>query len=93
MELTQEQLNKITELSYAQKLPSTFPSEDELEFMETIAEDMTLDQYLAMPDKEKAKWRINYNPGMELMELAKAGKVYAPFYFEPVTEDIRERIY
>ena len=92
MILTAEELDVITELFYAQRLPSSFPSPDECDFMDIIADEMTLDQYLWLPPPEKAKWWINYNPEIKMMELDD-GTIFAPFYFEPVTRDIQERVY
>lgn len=98
MILTKSQLDRITALFNAQELPDTFPDDAEFEFMETIAADMTLEDYLALAPDQRRMWWISSEidavrplgfTGPETGEdLYQTG-----FYFEPVAPNILDRIY
>lgn len=98
MILTSSQLKQVQQIFDAQELPEAFPDSLEFAFLEVLAPDMTLGDYLAMPDTERQKWWINSRimppeplgmtdpeTGEELFETG--------FYFEPVNPEILNRVY
>lgn len=98
MILTKSQLDRITALFDAQELPNTFPDDAELKFMETIAADMTLADYLSLPEQERRKWwigsEIDAVRPLGFADLETGEDLYQTgFYFEPVTPNILDRIY
>ncbi|MCC8149117.1 hypothetical protein [Akkermansia sp.] len=98
MILTKSQLDRITALFEAQELPDTFPDDADFEFMETIAGDMTLDDYLALPEAARRKWWISSEIDavrpLGFTDLDTGEDLYQTgFYFEPVAPNILDRIY
>lgn len=98
MILTKPQLDQITQLFAAQTLPATFPDDAEFDFMLIIAQDMTLQDYLAMPALERDKWWINSRimPPVRLAmtDTTTGDELYETgYYFEPVSPGILNRIY
>lgn len=98
MILTKSQLDRITALFNAQELPDTFPDDAEFEFMETIAADMTLADYLSLPEQSRRKWWISSEidavRSLGFADLETGEDLYQTgFYFEPVTPSILDRIY
>lgn len=98
MILTHSQLEQIRRLFNAQELPDTFPDDSEVAFMEAIAADMTLADYLSLPDQERRKWWISSEIDavrpLGFTDLETGEDLYQTgFYFEPVAPNILDRIY
>lgn len=98
MILTRSQLAQMQRLFDGQALPDTFPGELEYAFLGLLAQDMTLQDYVDMPDAERRKWWISSRimapvplpfadpeTGEELFETG--------YYFEPVSPEILNRVY
>lgn len=98
MILSRAQLAQMQQLFDGQTLPATFPGELEYAFLGLLAQDMTLQDYVDMPEDERRKWWISSRimapvplgftdpeTGEELFETG--------FYFEPVSPEILNRIY
>lgn len=98
MILTKSQLDRITALFDTQELPDTFPDDAEFEFMETIAADMTLEDYLALSEQERQKWWISSEIDavrpLGFTDIETGEDLYQTgFYFEPATPNILDRVY
>lgn len=74
------------------------PVDEEWAFMNTIAGDMTLEDYVALPESERRKWYINSNPNIQTHRIGfdknKGEDMYITgFFFEPWHPSILDRIY
>ncbi len=101
MLLTKEELELIRKLrtkkhSHPENL--IIPSDEETQLMEIIRKDMTLTDYLSLPEIEQKKWYINANhrdfPIEGPFTNSEGKEVWgAPYYFEPWHPDILKRKY
>lgn len=74
------------------------PSDEEAQLMAIIRKDMTLADYLSLPEEEQRKWYINSNfmefPHEMLFVNSEGKEVwFTSFYFEPWHPDILKRKY
>ncbi len=101
MLLTKEKMDLMRKLMDLQDMnPENLitPSEEEAQLMEIIRSDMTIDDYIALPEEEQKKWYININPydfSIEGPFINSEGKEvwFVPYYFEPWHPDILKRKY
>lgn len=98
MILTRSQLKQAQRLFDSQQLPDTFPDGIEFAFLQILAQDMTLEGFLAMPEAERQKWwlssRIMAPDPIGLTDPDTGEDLFdTGFYFEPVTPEILNRVY
>lgn len=101
MFLTESQLYIIRKLDDDQERDISqlvIPTDEEYAFMDSIAGQMTLDNYLALPEAERKKWYINCNPGSPRStggtDASTGEKIYSTgFFFEPWNPSILNRVY
>ncbi|MDO4410545.1 MAG: hypothetical protein Q4C05_04620 [Akkermansia sp.] len=74
------------------------PSAEESKLMQIIRKNMTLADYLALPEEEQRKWYINCDPRLRppvyWYTNDNGEEIYmTSFYFEPWTPEILNRVY
>ncbi len=73
------------------------PSAEESKLMQIIRKNMTLADYLALPEEEQRKWHINSIPHIPTeywYTNDKGEEMYSTsFFFEPWTPEILNRVY
>lgn len=101
MLLTKEEIELIRKLrteKHCHPENLIIPSDEEAQLMEIIRSNMTLEDYLSLPEEEQKKWYINSNfmkfPIEKLYVNSEGKEVwFAPYYFEPWHPDILKRKY
>lgn len=101
MLLTKKELELIIKLMHEKdKHPDKLiqPSAEESKLMRIIRKNMTLADYLALPEEEQRKWYINCDPRLRPPVYRytndKGEEMYSTsFFFEPWTPEILNRVY